>query len=271
LIAALQGGVVEDRFGQELLQLAVLVLEGSQPLGLRHLQAAVFGLPVVQRRFRDPVLARQIGRLRPSLMLAQHRDDLLFREPDTLHRRSLQQGRTLILRGGKTQWQVTTLKERTQTHRPATRSADLSGVFMIQMPRMPSSTGVLTYFAAWLVPWRPIFRVRSLASGLSLFVHRKDVIGRHIAKYREYEPRLTRWIAERLERASDGLFVNVGANVGWHSLHAARHASIEAVIAFEPSRCGGAIPSRDIPPQNDRAECGRRGESLRSARPLPTS
>ena len=30
----------------------------------------------------------------------------LFREPATLHRPSLRQGRTLILRGGNTQWQV---------------------------------------------------------------------------------------------------------------------------------------------------------------------
>src|SRR5262249_47762904 len=40
------------------------------------------------------------------LVRAQNRNDLLFRKPATLHRPSLQQGRTLILRGGKTQWQV---------------------------------------------------------------------------------------------------------------------------------------------------------------------
>jgi len=40
-------------------------------------------------------------------VLAQNPNDLLFREPATLHRPSLQQGRTLILRGGKIQWQVT--------------------------------------------------------------------------------------------------------------------------------------------------------------------
>src|SRR6266702_8165582 len=53
------------------------------------------------------MLTRQIGRLCPSFVLAQNPNDLLFREPATLHRPSLQQGRTLILRGGKTQWQVT--------------------------------------------------------------------------------------------------------------------------------------------------------------------
>jgi hypothetical protein len=40
------------------------------------------------------------------LMLAQYRDDLLLREPASLHRPSLQQGRILTLRGGKSQWQV---------------------------------------------------------------------------------------------------------------------------------------------------------------------
>jgi hypothetical protein len=49
----------------------------------------------------EPVFARQIGRLCSGLVLAQNRNDLLFSELDTLHRPSLQQGRTLILRGGK--------------------------------------------------------------------------------------------------------------------------------------------------------------------------
>src|SRR5205823_14469713 len=102
----LQRSVVEHRLGQQLLQLAVLVFEHPQPLGLRHIHAAVFALPVVQGGFRYAVLARQVSRLCPSLVLAQNRNDLLFREPATLHRPSLQQGRTLILRGGKTQWQV---------------------------------------------------------------------------------------------------------------------------------------------------------------------
>src|SRR5262249_33972645 len=33
----------------------------------------------------DPVLAANIGRLGPSFLLAQHPDDLLFREPARLH------------------------------------------------------------------------------------------------------------------------------------------------------------------------------------------
>jgi hypothetical protein len=60
-----------------------------------YLHAAVLGLPVVKRRFRDAVLARQIRRLRPGLVLLQHPDDLIFREPCSLHLSVLQEGRTL--------------------------------------------------------------------------------------------------------------------------------------------------------------------------------
>ena len=52
------------------------------------------------------MLARKVGCLCPSLVLAQHRYNLLLSEPDTLHRPSLLSGRTLTPRGGKTQWQV---------------------------------------------------------------------------------------------------------------------------------------------------------------------
>jgi FkbM family methyltransferase len=117
---------------------------------------------------------------------------------------------------------------------------------MIRMPRMPRSMGARAYFAAGLVPWRPVFRVRSPRSGLSLFVHRKDVIGRHVAKYGEYEPALTRWIDERLRGAPPGLFIDVGANVGWHTLHAARHASVETVLVFEPDLFNAYLLDRNI-------------------------
>jgi hypothetical protein len=39
-------------------------------------------------------------------VLPQYPDNLLFREPDPLHRPSPYGGRTLTPRGGKTQWQV---------------------------------------------------------------------------------------------------------------------------------------------------------------------
>jgi hypothetical protein len=59
--------------------------------------AAVFGLPVVECCLGDPEPVGQIGRLRPCLVLAQNRDDLLFLEPASL--RGLQSQLEEIARG----------------------------------------------------------------------------------------------------------------------------------------------------------------------------
>lgn len=56
--------------GQKLLQLRILLLQRLQPLGLGDIHAAEFGLPILDRRLGDTVLASQIGRRRPGLMLS---------------------------------------------------------------------------------------------------------------------------------------------------------------------------------------------------------
>ena len=48
----------------------------------------ILGLPLVEGRAADPVLAAHIRRLRPRLLLPQDPDDLFFREPAPLHRPS---------------------------------------------------------------------------------------------------------------------------------------------------------------------------------------
>jgi hypothetical protein len=106
LTEARERGCIQHLFGQKLLQFGVLVLELLQPLRLGHIHAAVLGFPVVQHRFTDAVLARQIRRLRSCLVLLQNPDDLLFREPCSLHLPVLQEGQTLNPPGGKSQWQV---------------------------------------------------------------------------------------------------------------------------------------------------------------------
>ena len=65
-----------------------LLFQRPQPLGLEHLQPAVLGLPVLDRRLGYRVPPGQLGRLRTSLGLLQNPDDLLFREPRPLHRPS---------------------------------------------------------------------------------------------------------------------------------------------------------------------------------------
>jgi FkbM family methyltransferase len=106
--------------------------------------------------------------------------------------------------------------------------------------------GTVAFWGAWLVPWRPVFRARARDSRLVFFVHRRDGIGRHIAKYGEYEPVLTQFIADRLAAAKPGLFIDVGANLGWHTLHAARHSAVDCVVAFEPDPFNACLLDRNL-------------------------
>ncbi len=85
-----------NRVRQQLLQPGVLAFQPLQALGLGDLKPAVLGLPVVEARLTDPVLAAQLGRLHPGLALLQDRNDLLFRMPLALHRLVLSQGQTPV-------------------------------------------------------------------------------------------------------------------------------------------------------------------------------
>ena len=104
----------------------------------------------------------------------------------------------------------------------------------------------MIFLAAWLMPWRPAFKVRAHLSKLSFFVHFRDLIGRHIAKYGVHEPVPSRWIADYLATAPSGLFVDVGANLGWHAVHAAQCRSVETVVAFEPDPFNAWLLDRNL-------------------------
>jgi FkbM family methyltransferase len=114
------------------------------------------------------------------------------------------------------------------------------------MMRIPRPVGTFLFLLAWLTPWRPAFRVRAKQSKLSFFVHRRDLIGRHIAKYGACEPLLTRWLSAYLATSSLGIFVDVGANLGWHAIHAAQHKAVETVVAFEPDAFNAWLLDRNL-------------------------
>jgi FkbM family methyltransferase len=114
------------------------------------------------------------------------------------------------------------------------------------MFRIPRIGGLITYAAAWLVPWRPIYRVRAADTKLSFVAHRRDAIGRHIAKYGAHEPRLTAWLSRHLKRSAPGIVIDVGANIGWHTIHASRHAAVETVVAFEPDTINLSLLNRNL-------------------------
>ncbi len=111
---------------------------------------------------------------------------------------------------------------------------------------VPRPRGTLTFLLAWLVPWRPAYCVRATQSGLTFYVHHRDAIGRHVAKYGTHEPLLTRWLADYLAVAGAGIVVDVGANFGWHAVHAARAPNVEAVVAFEPDPFNAWLLERNL-------------------------
>ena len=90
------------------------------------------------------------------------------------------------------------------------------------------------------MPWRPAFGVRAAGSDLAFFVHHRDTIGRHIAKYGTHEPLVTRWMAEFLSAAPRGIAIDIGANLGWHA--AARGAASQCRDRWWPSS-----PIRSMP------------------------
>jgi FkbM family methyltransferase len=114
------------------------------------------------------------------------------------------------------------------------------------MARLPHLPGALTYAAAWLIPWRSVYRVRPHDSNLTFLVHRRDVIGRHITKYGTHEAALTAWIGRHLADSPRGIVVDVGANMGWHAVHAARHSAVETVVAFEPDPFNAWLLDRNL-------------------------
>jgi FkbM family methyltransferase len=115
------------------------------------------------------------------------------------------------------------------------------------MMRIPRPIGTLVFLAACLMPWRPAFRARAKDSGLSFYVHWRDLIGRHIAKYGVHEPRITGWMAEFLSSASaPGIVVDVGANLGWHTVHAAQYPAVETVVSFEPDAFNAWLLDRNL-------------------------
>lgn len=106
--------------------------------------------------------------------------------------------------------------------------------------------GSLSFVVQRLVPFRkPIGLHR--ASGLRFRFGPRDVVGRTILRYQDYEPAISASLFGRLRAArSPGLFVDVGANIGWFTLHAARMPAVEQVLAFEPDPGNHALLCENV-------------------------
>jgi FkbM family methyltransferase len=72
------------------------------------------------------------------------------------------------------------------------------------------------------------------------------MLGRHLSKYGTYEPEMTAWIQHHLSGVKGGIMLDVGANVGWHSVHAAKFSSLETIVAFEPDALNAWLLDRNL-------------------------
>lgn len=90
-----RSGMVQHGDGEELLQPAVLILERLQPLRLADIHTAILGLPFVDDRIADTLLAAQVGHGTPGLVLFQNADDLVFGKSAALHLWSSRLGQSL--------------------------------------------------------------------------------------------------------------------------------------------------------------------------------
>jgi FkbM family methyltransferase len=106
--------------------------------------------------------------------------------------------------------------------------------------------GALKYLALRSLPFVRQAWARHRDSGLRFRVHLRDVVGRTILRRRAYEPLLTNWLLARLRQDGGGLFVDVGANIGWFALQAARAGQVEQVLAVEPDVLNHALLRRNI-------------------------
>lgn len=119
---------------------------------------------------------------------------------------------------------------------PPTRQF-LAALFRSYVRYMPFSTGkrylwdrvINPYFA-----WNSHPFVASTLSGIKMKGDAKDIIPQYIYYFGVWEPHITRWVSRRL--APGDTFVDVGANIGYYSLLAARLVGKSGtVVAIEAS------------------------------------
>lgn len=95
-------------------------------------------------------------------------------------------------------------------------------------------SGSLKYLLLRLNPFVQQAWTTHRASGLKFRVSLRDVVGRTILRREAYEPDLTRWLLDQFQQGVPGVFVDIGANIGWYSLQAARSTHVQRVVAVEP-------------------------------------
>lgn len=101
--------------------------------------------------------------------------------------------------------------------------------------------GSLKHLLLRAMPWVEQAWASHRSCDLRFRVAPRDRVGRTIMRRASYEPALTNWLLQRLGSAPPTVFVDVGANIGWFSLHAARVPTVARVVAIEPDAYNHAL------------------------------
>lgn len=97
-----------------------------------------------------------------------------------------------------------------------------------------NARSILHTFHRWVLRSRHL-NAKIPQHDLVLRVTPADVVGRHLYKYREYEPGVAATLEEHVRPAEGDLCLDIGANIGWYSLLVSRLSGNAAtVLAFEP-------------------------------------
>jgi FkbM family methyltransferase len=104
------------------------------------------------------------------------------------------------------------------------------------LERLHSAWRPLAYLVERFLLGRRVLTARLPEFGLTMRVSARDVVGRHLYKYRIHEPLLSRFVVGQLELRPGDVVFDVGANIGWYSLLIGRFAPAGVeVFAFEPA------------------------------------
>ena len=106
--------------------------------------------------------------------------------------------------------------------------------------------GSIKHLLLRFMPWIDEAWATHRDTGLRFRVRPRDAVGRTIMRRRAYEPQVTDWLLANLGKGNQGIFVDVGANLGWFTLQAARHERVQRVVAIEPDAVNHGLLQANI-------------------------
>jgi FkbM family methyltransferase len=112
-------------------------------------------------------------------------------------------------------------------------------------PGNVAKAGIVDHYLNAALRARPVTRDVVLRNGVRICVDTKDIVQRYLYQFGIWEPSLTSWLTRTLQPGD--VFVDVGANIGYYGLLAARLVGHQgSVVAIEASPAAYAALRRNV-------------------------